>query len=96
MPGNLITIGNGFKQFGGRVLGMGGHEADEKISGDGLELPEQVRESDTVVFAFPIRIHVLSEQRNLLVPLPYQIFRLRHYGLGGTGAFSPPYMGTMQ
>ena len=91
--GALFALRHGSEKALGRVLGVARHKPDAKIARNGVDLAQELREIDVLVQSPAIGVHVLAEERNILIPGGDERFGLAHDVLAPAGALAPADVG---
>ena len=71
--GHVPAPGHGVKQLGGGVLGLGGHEPDQIVPLDFVQLPQEVGKVPRRLQILAVGVDVLPQQSDLLIPLGGQL-----------------------
>ena len=82
----FFALGHGLKQLLRRVLGVAGHEADEKLARDVVYHAYEVGEIRFPAEIAAVGVYVLSQQGYVLVAVGYELPRLGHDILRTAGA----------
>ena len=91
--GALFALGHGSKKALGRVLGVARHKPDAEIARNGVDLAKELREIHILVQSPAIGVHVLAEERNILIPGGDKRFGLAHDVLAPAGTLAPADVG---
>ena len=71
--GDMGAAGHGVKEFPGCVLGVAGHEANPVVSGNPVDVGEQVRKVVPAAQVVSVGVHVLAQQGDVPVPGFHQL-----------------------
>ena len=91
--GAFLAFGHGFEQLFRGVLGVAGHEADEKIPRNVVDHADQIGEVHAAVQILAVGIHVLPQQGDVLIALIHQLPGLSEDVLRQAGALPAPHIG---
>ena len=91
--GHFLAPGHGLKQLVGGVLGVRGHESNEKISRNVVDGGQQVREVHGLGQVLAIGVHVLAQEGDVFIALLYQAPHLVQDVLRCAGALPAPDIG---
>ena len=69
----MNAAGHGIKQLIAGVLGLRGHEADQVVALDFVNGREQIGKVPIRVQVLAVGVHILAQQRDLLIPGLYQL-----------------------
>ena len=93
LGGHLLAPGHGLKQLLGGVLGMAGHKANQKISGDGVDPLQQVGKIHVQPQILAVGVDVLAQEGDVLIPLLHQLPHLGEDQLRVTAPLPAPDVG---
>ena len=71
--GHVPAPGHGVKQLGGGVLGLGGHESNQIVSLDLVQLLQKIGKVPRRLQILAVGVDVLPQQGDLLIPLGGQL-----------------------
>ena len=72
---------------------MGGHEADEEVAGDVVDVPEQLREEFLLAEVVAVGVDVLTEEHDLLIAVRHELPGVVHDVLVLPAPFPAPDVG---
>ena len=87
------AFGHHVKEPVGGVLGMAGHEADQVLAGDLVDVLQQIRKVVIQPQVVAVGVDVLAQEGNVLVPGLHQLPDLLQNALGITAALPAPDIG---
>ena len=76
-----------------RVLRVARHKADHKVARNVVDHAEEIGEVHAVLQVFPVGVHVLPEQGDVLIALPHELARLGEHRLRLAGTLAPADIG---
>jgi hypothetical protein len=91
--GHLFAPGHGLEELLGGVFGVGCHEADEKITWDGVDRLQQVGEVHGLFQVLAVGVDVLTQQGDVLIALLHQLADLGQNVLWIPGTLTAPDVG---
>ena len=89
----LFALRHGREEALGRVLGMARHKPDAEIARNGVDFAQKPGEIHVLVQPPAIGVHVLAEERNVLIPGGDEALRLAHDVPAPAGALAPAHIG---
>ena len=90
---HFLTLRHGVEERVGAVLRMGRHEPDEEVSGDVVDVPQQLREEFLFAEVVAVGVDVLAEEHDLLVAVRHELSCIVHDVLVLPAPLSAPDMG---
>ena len=91
--GDVLAVGHDVEQLPAGVLGMGGHEPDAVIPGDGVDAAEQLGEVHRLLQALAVGVDVLPQQGDFLVARLDKLAALLDDFLGAAALLPAPHIG---
>ena len=85
MVGAFFAFRHGFEELFRGVLGVAGHKADDKLSGNVVHHADKVGKVHSAVEVLAVAVHILAKESYVLVAGGYKLSGLGHYGLGTAG-----------
>ena len=89
----MAALGHGVKELEGGVLGLGGHEAQEKVAVELVQLPKQVCKIVPGLQVLAVGVYILAQEGDLLKALVGQLPYLRHDLIHVAAALPAPDIG---
>ena len=91
--GHLLALGHHVKEPLGGILGVAGHEAEQKLPFDGVGLLQQGGKVHAGAQVLAVGIHVLAQQGDVLVPFRHQLANLTQNDFRLSAALPTPGVG---
>ena len=83
----LRVFGNGGDEIFGEIFGVARHKPESELTLVLADFPQQIGEIESAVRVVPVRVDVLPQQRDLLIPFVEQGSHFRNDMFGTAAAF---------
>ena len=93
MSCNLPAFGHCVKKLFCAILGVRGHKADYKISGQSVDHFKKLCKIDVTLKVFTVGVYVLTQQGNILTAVCDKLFGLFDNFFRLTASFTASYIG---